>query len=354
MSFSNASALDGIPRETLLPQLSSPAEVVEWSKNFAFRMMEARRDWFDAIMRLRSGDMSFIAPQADFTPSLGTHLTNKTYVDAAVAGAAGVPAGTILAFGGSVVPAGYLACNGAAVSRVTYSALFSALSVLWGVGDGATTFNVPDGQRRSLIGKGSAPWDVVGTTDGVAEASRVPDSHTHANTLSVGNESTHTHADGSLAAGAGTAHSHGTTGLSVANESAHTHSIGGSSGNGGTHSHALSGDTDQDYPGDFCGAGEWGLVHDVSGGNYKRHIHYLTYVTTDEEAAHAHSMPANSGAGSAHGHSLSGSLDNESSHTHDVTGSTDAGASHNHSVGGSVSSKDTWPPHAVVLFIIKT
>lgn len=41
-------------------------------------------------------------------------------------------------------PTGYLACDGAAVSRTTYSGLFAAISTTFGVGDGSTTFNVPD------------------------------------------------------------------------------------------------------------------------------------------------------------------------------------------------------------------
>lgn len=55
-----------------------------------------------------------------------------------------IPSGTIIDFGGSTAPIGYLACNGSAVSRATYSNLFTAIGVLWGVGDGSTTFNLPN------------------------------------------------------------------------------------------------------------------------------------------------------------------------------------------------------------------
>jgi len=41
------------------------------------------------------------------------------------------------------IPQGFLSCNGAAVSRSTYGALFAAIGTAYGVGDGATTFNVP-------------------------------------------------------------------------------------------------------------------------------------------------------------------------------------------------------------------
>lgn len=56
----------------------------------------------------------------------------------------GTPAGTIIDFGGSAAPAGYLACDGSAVSRTTYATLFAAVGTLWGVGDGSTTFNIPN------------------------------------------------------------------------------------------------------------------------------------------------------------------------------------------------------------------
>ncbi len=66
-----------------------------------------------------------------------------------------VPSGTILPFGGSSAPSGYLLCNGAAVSRTTFANLFSVISTTYGVGDGVTTFNVPNAQGVFLRGAGS-------------------------------------------------------------------------------------------------------------------------------------------------------------------------------------------------------
>lgn len=54
-----------------------------------------------------------------------------------------IPVGTILPFAGNSIPSGFLACNGAAVSRTTYSALFSAIGTTYGGGNGSSTFNVP-------------------------------------------------------------------------------------------------------------------------------------------------------------------------------------------------------------------
>ena len=56
----------------------------------------------------------------------------------------GVPTGSVFCRAASVVPAGYLECNGAAVSRSTYAGLFGIIGVQYGAGNGSTTFNLPD------------------------------------------------------------------------------------------------------------------------------------------------------------------------------------------------------------------
>ena len=65
-----------------------------------------------------------------------------------------LPIGTILTFAGSLAPTGYLFCNGDPVSRTTYSALFSVINTLYGVGDGLNTFNLPDTRAAFLRGAG--------------------------------------------------------------------------------------------------------------------------------------------------------------------------------------------------------
>ena len=56
----------------------------------------------------------------------------------------GVPVGSVFNLATTTVPSGYLECNGAAVSRSTYDALFATISTTWGSGDGSSTFNLPD------------------------------------------------------------------------------------------------------------------------------------------------------------------------------------------------------------------
>jgi microcystin-dependent protein len=83
-------------------------------------------------------------------------------------GAQLLPAGVILPYGGASAPSGYLLCYGQAVSRSTYAALFSAIGTAYGVGDGTTTFNVPDLRGRVPAGKdnmgGSAASRLTSTT----------------------------------------------------------------------------------------------------------------------------------------------------------------------------------------------
>ena len=77
------------------------------------------------------------------TGQSGNYLTTNGTV-ASWAALTGVPSGTVMFIAQNTAPTGYMKANGAAVSRSTYSALFSAIGTTFGVGDGSTTFNIPD------------------------------------------------------------------------------------------------------------------------------------------------------------------------------------------------------------------
>jgi len=64
------------------------------------------------------------------------------------------PAGTVVAFAGQTPPAGWLLCDGSAVSRSEYSELFTSIGTLYGSGDDIRTFNVPDLRGRAVVGSG--------------------------------------------------------------------------------------------------------------------------------------------------------------------------------------------------------
>jgi len=83
-----------------------------------------------------------------------------------------VPAGSIIAWSGSSAPTGYLLCDGTAVSRTTYAALFAIAGTGYGVGDGSSTFNVPDFRDRLPLGKGTNN-STLGTQTGSMSASSV-------------------------------------------------------------------------------------------------------------------------------------------------------------------------------------
>jgi microcystin-dependent protein len=63
------------------------------------------------------------------------------------------PSGAVMAFAGSTPPEGWLLCNGLAVSRTTYSSLFSAIGTSHGLGDNSSTFNLPNYQGLFLRGR---------------------------------------------------------------------------------------------------------------------------------------------------------------------------------------------------------
>jgi microcystin-dependent protein len=85
---------------------------------------------------------------------------------------AGNIVGEVCFFGMSTAPTGFLKANGAAVSRTTYAALFTAIGTTYGAGDGSTTFNLPDlrGEfpRGLDDGRGVDSGRAIGTAQGDA------------------------------------------------------------------------------------------------------------------------------------------------------------------------------------------
>ncbi|MCK5016134.1 MAG: tail fiber protein [Candidatus Peribacteraceae bacterium] len=83
-----------------------------------------------------------------------------------------VPRAAITPFAGASLPSGWLWCDGSAVSRTTYDDLFTAIATSYGVGDGSTTFNLPDVRGRVPTGIDDMD-NAVGTGGG--DASRLSD-----------------------------------------------------------------------------------------------------------------------------------------------------------------------------------
>lgn len=94
------------------------------------------------------------------------------------AGGSSAPAGSISAYGGSSVPVGWLECNGAVVSRTTYSTLFTAIGTTFGAGDGSNTFGIPDLRGEFIRGWDHGKGTDSGRSLGTAQSDDIK-SHTH-------------------------------------------------------------------------------------------------------------------------------------------------------------------------------
>jgi len=161
------------------------------------------------------------------------------------------PAGVIQQYAGASAPTGYLLCQGQAVSRSTYAALFAVVGTTYGSGDGSTTFNLPDLRQRVPVGRHtSGTFNTLGGTGGA---------ETH--TITTAQLPSHNHDVGTLATASGGSHSHtlmpysasdvkGTSCSSSCDDRVMYNSDGRLMTNGGrttssdgSHSHTVSGST---------------------------------------------------------------------------------------------------------------
>lgn len=137
--------------------------------------------------------------------------------------------GEVVDFAGASLPPDRLLCDGSAVSRTTYRALFAVIGTVWGVGDGSTTFNLPDARGKASIGVGTgsgltarALADTGGEETHILTTPETP-SHNHSGTtgsstvpIGIGNVGD---ANGTLESSAGSGRHHTNT------SDSHTHSI---------------------------------------------------------------------------------------------------------------------------------
>jgi microcystin-dependent protein len=105
-----------------------------------------------------------------------------------------VPAGSIFPYAGITAPSFYLLCDGSAVSRTTYSKLFSVLGTVYGIGDGSTTFNLPNLQGNIPVGKNSGTFNTLGATGGTETVTLTIDqmpAHDHGGNTTAGGDHNH-------------------------------------------------------------------------------------------------------------------------------------------------------------------
>jgi len=111
-------------------------------------------------------------------------------------GGSAVPPGSVTEYTGASAPAGWMLCDGTAISRTTYATLYAVIGTAYGVGDGSTTFNLPDMRGRMPVGKGThVDVDTLGDNEGVAtvgnrrpkhRTSLTDPGHTHTYTAPTG------------------------------------------------------------------------------------------------------------------------------------------------------------------------
>lgn len=227
------------------------------------------------------------------------------------------PLGGIIPYAGAAAPTGWLLCNGAQVSRVTYQSLFDLVGTTYGAGDGSTTFTLPDLRQRFPLGKAAAgTGSALGATGGDID-------HTHSG-------GAHTHST--------PAHSHSTSGTAaLAGE--HSHTVDSHTHNVGNHQHGMSG---LDHPTATSTAGGSGVQ---AGSSFDAAV-----------AGHAHftvsgSAPSTDSAGATATTAASPATDTHAGHTHSVSGSTDtSGAGTTGSASGTTGSAN--PPFLALNYLI--
>lgn len=264
----------------------------------------------------------------------------------------------------AAIPSGWVECDGRALSRSTYAALFAAIGTTWGAGDGSTTFNVPPANGRAFFGRDNGAGRLtgaggvgggvgsVGGSETVALSEAQMPSHGHGG--STGNAGAHDHGGGTGQAGQ---HNHGG---SSGNAGGHNHN--GTTGGGGSHSHGggttLSGNHSHDVSytklAIYGGGGGLTAVSEMfppnpgnstavsSGAGEHQHG-----ISTDPVGDHTHNFTT-SGIGD-HAHTIG----NDGNHAHGIPGVGDHSHSLSISNSGGGQAHPNMPPALVGIYAIK-
>jgi microcystin-dependent protein len=144
------------------------------------------------------------------TPTMPTGTSNTAVATTAFVQTNSIPTGGLMMWPTASPPTGYLLCNGSAVSRTNFAALFAVIGTTFGVGDNSTTFNLPNYTNRVPVGAGGLY--AAAATGGSKDAVVV--SHTHTATVT---DPGHSHQTGSTTSdtGFGSVRSTGTSGVAT-------------------------------------------------------------------------------------------------------------------------------------------
>ncbi len=152
-------------------------------------------------------------------------------------GGGSIPAGAIMDYAGSAAPTGWLMCAGQAISRTGYADLYAAIGTTFGVGDGTTTFNLPDLRGRVSAGKdnmgGTAANRLTGVSGGVVGTTLGASGGGETHTLTSSELASHSHTQRGSNTGSGT----GTNYSSTANAGNQINTSMSTAANGGGGAH---------------------------------------------------------------------------------------------------------------------
>jgi microcystin-dependent protein len=244
-----------------------------------------------------------------------------------------MPIGSIQPWLGASTPSGWLVCTGQAVSRSTYSGLFSVISTRFGTGDGSTTFNVPNLQGYQVVG--AAGLDLLGNVDNTATF-RQGSVDAHSVAAHIGDAASHSH---SLTYTAFTEleHTYSHTHTATASEGTITfagHTFSDTSNLGQSHTHTSS---------VASGAATSGVATGTTRAS-TAHTHAAPTVSTN---THQHSVTTASwSAHDAHRHSPVFDLTNSGNTT------SASPASHNHTATPSSNGSHTHTDHSYKTYMV--
>lgn len=191
--------------------------------------------------------------------------------------------GQVAFFGNAAVPDGWWECDGTAKSRAGRGIdLYNKVGTTWGAGNGATTFNIPDGKTAGKF--------LRSRTASVALATSQTDQNK--------------------------AHTHGVTGISVASGGSHTHT--GTTASNGAHSHTII-ITD---PGHVHGPDSNVTYVNVASGSESPRLAPSSGGTTFQTESATTGITASSNSTGAHTHTIT--TDSGGTHTHTLSGATDS------------------------------